>query len=134
MAVTEEAYKIVFFNARGSYWLPQTKDCGICPVQEDSLGRFGGCHILEDWADQDRLVFTGFECPYDAIWQDTTGVGPVNNMVYIDYDLCQNCGKSLVECWNYKDVIDPTGTYHGSGSVMRRVVPAGWVGEQPTRP
>ena len=134
ISVTEGAYKIIYFNSFGSYWLPQAKNCGLCPPQGDSLGCFGGCHILEDWADEDRTVYTGSGCPYDAIWQDTVGAGPVNFMVYIDYDLCENCGKCFVECWNYNAVIDPTENYQGLRSVMHRVVDAGWMSEQPTRP
>lgn len=67
VAATEGAYRIVYFNSFGSYWTPQTKNCGLCQLGEDSLGCYGGCHILIDWADQDRLIFTGTGCPYDAI-------------------------------------------------------------------
>jgi len=134
ISITQEAYKIIFFNARGSYWLPQSKNCGLCVAGEDSLGCYGGCFILQDWADIDRTIFTGTGCPFDAIWQDTMGTGPVNNMIYIDYDLCQNCGKCFLECWNYNSVIDPTMSYQGLRSVMHRVVQAGWVSDQPLRP
>ena len=139
VASTGEAYRIIFFNTFGSYWTPQTKNCGLCEPGEDSLGCFGGCHVLEDWADEDRTIFTGTGCPYDAIWQDSEEEeggenGPIENMVYIDYNLCQNCGKCFVECWNYNSVIDPTESYLGLKSLMHRVVPAGWISEQPTRP
>jgi ferredoxin len=134
IAVTDGAFSIVFFNSLFAYWQPPAKNCGLCQPGEDSLGCFGGCHIMEDWADEERTVFTGTGCPFDAIWQDTVGAGPRDYMVYIDYDLCQNCGKCFVECWNYNSVIDPTESYLGLRSMMHRVVPAGWVSEQPVRP
>ena len=134
ISVTEGAYRIVFYNAWGNLWTPQTKNCGLCQPGADSLGCFGGCHIVEDWADEDRTVFTGTGCPYDAIWQDTSGTTPRPFMVYVDYEECQSCGKCFVECWNYNSVIDPLERYQGLRSMMHRVVPAGWVSEQPVRP
>jgi ferredoxin len=137
IAVTGDSYRVIYFNAFGSFWGPQTKNCGLCQAGEDSLGCYGGCHILEDWADQDRQVFTGYGCPFDAVWQDTMGVGPVSYMVYVDYDKCVSCGVCFMECWNYNQTINDNPApynYQGLKSMMRKVVPSGWVTNQPLRP
>ena len=121
---TSDSYRIIFFNARENYWGPQTKNCGLCPNQSDSLGSYAGCHIINDWQDPARQIFTGYGCPEDAVWQDTLGIGPRNGMVYIDYDNCTSCGVCFTECWNYG----------GINSMMHKVVPSGWTTPQPLRP
>lgn len=135
---TDDAYRIIFFNTYLNYWGPTTKNCGRCQPGEDSLGCFAGCHILEDWLDQERTIFTGYGCQYDAIWQDTMGLGPIPFMVYIDYDKCVSCGVCFMECWNYNRVInpnpDPGENYEGLKSVMHRVVPSNWTSTQPPNP
>lgn len=138
VAVTNDSYRIILFNSFGSLWGPFTKGCGLCEPESDTLGCFSGCHIVEDYNDAERLIFTGEGCQYDAIWQDTAGVGPVPYMVYIDYDKCVNCGVCFVECWNYNQIInsnaDPNLNYEGLKSMMHEVVPSGWVNPQPVRP
>jgi len=133
IATTDDSYRIIYFNARDSFWGPQTKNCALCQDSYDSLGVYGGCHILNDYFDQDRTAFTGYGCPEDAIWQDSLSLGPVPNMIYIDYDKCTSCGICFTECWNYNLVIDPGG-YEGMKSIMHKVVPSGWVSPQPQRP
>ena len=131
---TSDSYRIIFFNVREQYWGPQTKNCGLCVSGADSLGCYGGCHILNDWNDSERTVFTGYGCPVDAVWQDTLPIGPRADMIYIDYDQCISCGVCFIECWNYNLVIDPNGQYEGMKSVMHKVVPSGWTTPQPLRP
>ncbi len=131
---SNDSYRIIFYNAWGTLFGPQTKSCGLCQTGEDSLGCYGGCHILIDWLDEDREVFTGFGCPDDAIWQDTLPINSVPNMVYIDYDKCTSCGVCFTECWNYNLVINPEHDYAGPRSMMHKVVPSGWTTNQPLRP
>lgn len=123
ISTTETSYKLIFYNPHYLLGDVPIKVCGHCVPSEDSLGTYGGCHIVEDYLDQERTVSTGSGCPVDAIWQDTLPVGPVPHMVYIDYDKCINCGICLQECW--------TG---GTKSVMHRVVPTGWIPQYPPRP
>lgn len=142
IAVTDQAYRIIFYNNKYPAFGPDFvyKNCGLCQPGSDSLGCFGGCHIMEDYLDEERTISTGTGCPFDAMWQDSlilpdsVYVGDIPYMVYIDYDLCQNCGKCFVECWNYNSVIDPTESYIGLKSLMHRVVPAGWESDYPVRP
>lgn len=137
--VSDDSYRIIYFNTREGFWGPQTKDCGLCPDQYNSLGVFAGCHIINDWTDPEREIFSGYGCPDDAIWQDTLPVGPRGDMIYIDYDKCTSCGVCFMECWNYNFSMSPSyipseGGYQGMKSVMHRVVPSGWVTDQPLRP
>ena len=133
IAVSEGAWKLIYYN---NYSFDNTTNrCQRCIQSEDSLGCYGGCYVLNDFADQEREKFCGYGCPVDAIWQDTLQVGDVPNMIYIDYDDCINCGQCLLECWNYNEIINPDPTaYFGMRSFKRRVVPAGWVTDQPLRP
>lgn len=135
---TSDSYRIIYFNARENFWGPQTKNCGLCIDQYDSLGVFAGCHIINDYEDPEREVFTGCGCPEDAIWQDTLPVGPRNGMIYIDYDKCTSCGVCFRECWNYNLTISPSyyppDGYQGMKSMMHKVVPSGWITNQPLRP
>ncbi|MCK5132894.1 MAG: 4Fe-4S binding protein [Candidatus Sabulitectum sp.] len=134
IAVSEEAWRLIYYNNHYTY-VPGTNNCGLCEQSEDSLGCYGGCYVLNDFKDQERTIFTGYGCPVDALWQDTLPIGPVGYMIYIDYDDCINCGQCLLECWNYNLVINPDpGAYFGMRSIKRRVVPAGWVTDQPLRP
>jgi ferredoxin len=134
IATTGDSYRVIYFNTFGSFWASQTKNCGLCQNSFDSLGVYGGCHIRNDYDDEERTVFTGYGCPEDAIWQDTLTLGPVANMIYIDYDKCTSCGICFTECWNYNLVVNPQGGYQGLKSMMHRVVPSGWVSPQPLRP
>jgi ferredoxin len=134
IATTNDSYRIIYFNASGTFWGPQTKNCGLCQDSNDSLGTYGGCHILNDYNNKERTVFSGYGCQYDAMWQDSLELGPLPEMIYIDYDKCVSCGVCFNECWNYNLVIDPQGGYEGMKSLMHKVVPSGWVSPQPSRP
>jgi len=125
IAVTEDSRRLIFYNGYylfGPECLPNT--CQLCPPQTDSLGSFGGCHIIEDYGDAGRTDFTGYGCTSDAIWQDTIPSGPVHNMVYIDYEKCTSCGVCFFECRGFG----------GVGSLMHRVVSSEWIPDQPLRP
>jgi len=136
ISVSDQAYRLVYFNAHSTIGPdPGIQQCQRCEESEDSLGCYGGCYVLSDYKDEARTVFTGFGCPVDAIWQDTIPVGDLNNMIYIDYNLCISCGQCLLECWNYEERINPDpNAYIGFRSFKRRVVPADWVPEYPARP
>jgi ferredoxin len=133
ISVSENAYRLIYYNNHYSFF--PSNSCGLCIQSEDSLGCFGGCYVINDYKDPERLISTGPGCPVDAVWQDTVGAGPVPNMVYIDYNLCTSCGQCLLECWNYQQRINPDPmSYIGLRSFKRMVVPAGWVSNQPARP
>ena len=134
---TNDSYRIIFFNPFANFWGPITKSCGRCSESSDTLGCFGGCYIINDYNDSLRTKFTGYGCPEDAIWQDTLALGPIVDMVYIDYDDCTSCGVCFRECWNYKETIDPDNpdAYAPAvKSMMHMVVPSGWTTPQPLRP
>jgi len=137
ISVTDEAYRIIYYSNHVSYD-PTNKSCGLCPNGVDSLGYYAGCHIINDYYDAERNQFTGYGCPVDAVWQDTLSISYPPLMIYIDYDKCINCGICFVECWNYKQIIDPGSAthtpYHGMKSTMHRVVSESWVTDQPTSP
>ena len=127
IAVSEGAQRLIYYN--NHYTLNPTNSCGLCHSGEESA-----CYVITDYAD-DTDKFCGFGCPVDAIWQDFDDIGSIPDMVYIDYDECINCGQCLLECWNYNLVINPDpSSYTGLRSMKRRVVPADWVSDQPTRP
>ncbi len=130
------AYRLIYFNAHSTIGPdPGFQQCQRCIESVDSLGCYGGCYVLNDFEDEERTVFTGYGCPVDAIWQDTLPVGDLQDMIYIDYDECINCGQCLLECWNYQERINPDpNAYTGFRSFKRRVVSADWVPEYPDRP
>ncbi len=134
ISVSEGAWRLIYYN--NYYTFNPTNSCGLCIQGEDSLGCYGGCYVINDFADEAREVFCGYGCPVDAVWQDTLQIGSIPNMIYIDYDDCISCGQCLFECWNYQNMInpDPAASYVGMRSMKRRVVPAEWVTDQPLRP
>lgn len=140
VAVTDGSYRIIYFNSYTNKWGPYTKTCGLCIDQFDSLGCYGGCHVLNDYADEERIAFSGLGCPEDAFWQDTDSIplGGTRYMLFIDYDKCTSCGVCFMECWNYNHSYSPSfhtpEGYRGMKSIMRKVVPSGWVTNQPLRP
>ncbi len=90
------------------------------------------CALLMEY--NDSGVYTGPSCPVGAIWQDLDNVYGISGMVYIDYDLCINCGQCFLECWNYRDVINPDEYYQHNQAVRRLVLPAGTLPEVPPNP
>ena len=64
-------------------------------------------------------VNAGPGCPVNAL-----AIVP-NVQVYIDYDLCINCGQCLIECWNIGGVRYPDLPH--LWSFRRSVVRADWV-------
>jgi len=129
IAVTDGAWRLIYYNTHYKFTPDIPFNCGLC-----TAGDASACYILTDYADS-TSVFCGYGCPVDAVWQDTTPVGIVPNMIYIDYDKCINCGQCFMECWNYHGRVNPDpSSYTGMRSMKRRVVPANWVSDQPARP
>ena len=129
ISVTEGAWRLIYYNNYYTYNPSTPNSCGLC-----TDGDASACYIITDYADGTE-VFCGYGCPVDAIWQDTLPIGYPPNMIYIDYDECISCGQCLLECWNYQQIINPDPyAYTGLRSIKRRVVPAGWVTDQPLRP
>jgi ferredoxin len=90
------------------------------------------CSLLNEYTDGG--VYTGQLCPVNAIWQDLYNVFGLPGMVYIDYDLCINCGQCFLSCWNYQGVINPDEYYPLNRAVRRLVLPAGTMPDVPPRP
>lgn len=90
------------------------------------------CALLMEY--NDAGSYTGPSCPEGAIWQDLDNVYGLPGMVYIDYDLCIHCGQCFLECWNYRDVINPDEYYQHNQAVRRLVLPAGVLPEVPPPP
>jgi len=110
--VTETAYKLVYFN--------NPIDCPGCPGDVPGGGTCSGCTVLEDSMEHaGQLLDAGTGCPVGAL-----ALIP-GDAVYIDYNLCINCGQCLIECWNIGQVRDSR--LPGLWSFRRRVVPADWV-------
>ncbi len=129
IAVSADAWRLIYYNNHYTFNPTTINNCGLCTAGDESA-----CYILTDYADGTD-VFCGFGCPVDAVWQDTQPVGPVSNMIYIDYDECISCGQCMFECWNYHEMINPDShAYTGMRSMKRRVVRADWVTDQPLRP
>lgn len=129
IAVSPGAQRLIYYNNHYAISDIYTNSCGLCHAGDESA-----CYVITDYADGTDK-FCGYGCPVDAIWQDFDNVGPLPDMVCIDYDECINCGQCLLECWNYNLVINPDPhAYTGLRSMKRRVVPADWVSDQPARP
>ncbi len=111
-----------------------TGGCLHCsPSAPDSTGTcVSGCSLLNEYTKSG--VYTGPSCPYDAIWQDLEGVYGDKYMVYINYDLCVNCGQCFLECWNYNEVINPDESYPHNQAVRRLAIPAGTLPDVPPPP
>jgi formate hydrogenlyase subunit 6/NADH:ubiquinone oxidoreductase subunit I len=90
------------------------------------------CALLMEY--NEAGVYTGPSCSVDAIWQDLDNVYGLPGMVYINYDLCIHCGQCFLECWNYRDVINPDEYYQHNQAVRRRVLPAGVLPDVPPPP
>jgi len=95
-------------------------------------GTCSTCALLMEY--NDSGVYTGPSCPVGAIWQDFDGAYGPRGMVYINYELCINCGQCFLECWNYRDVINPDEYYQHNQAVRRLVLPAGTLPDVPTPP
>lgn len=109
--------------------------CLHCPPSApDSTGFcISGCSLLNDFTEDG--VYTGELCPVGAIWQDLDNVYGDKYMVYIDYNLCINCGQCFLVCWNYNGVINPDVYYPHNRAVRRLVLPAGvWPDVPPPPP
>lgn len=110
--VSENSYKLVYFN--------DTDMCPGCPGDIPGGGVCSGCTVIEDSVEHNgEMLYGGPGCPVDALTLIP------NDAVYIDYDLCINCGQCLIECWNIGQVRDPA--LPGLWSFRRKVVPADWI-------
>lgn len=114
--------------------VPQFGGCLRCPPSApDSTGTcVSGCSLLNDFTSGG--VYTGPLCPYDAIWQDLENVYGKSFQVYINPDLCVNCGQCFLECWNYNSVINPDEYYPHNNAVRRLVLPSGVLPDVPPPP